>query len=43
VRTPDDIKAALGNSLRIQSGGSLKQLALSTRALKLGMIFPCCM
>lgn len=37
VRSPMDIKAALANSVRVQSGGSLKQLALPKRALKLGM------
>lgn len=37
VRTPVDIKAALANSVRVQSGGSLKQLALSRRALQLAM------
>ena len=33
VRTPDDIKSGLQSNARVQSGGSLAQLALEIRAL----------
>ena len=36
VRTPDDIKSGLQSNARVQSGGSLAQLALEIRALWLG-------